>query len=297
MEVTILGCRGSYPVVYPELMYYGGDTTCIQIRADDAVVVLDAGTGIRKLGELPLHVTQVHLFITHLHWDHIIGFPLWKDLWTRSELTLHLYGLARTNDNFHIALERSITQPLYTRTREDVMMHLKYHDLQPGSRVEIDPGIVVRCAYANHPYRALGYRVEHQGKALAFVPDTAPFDRYLFADAMVTLETALAPGEREQLVVMQDSLIRLIGGADWLIYDSALLPEEYERLPHWGHSTMEQAINMTRTTSAGELIFFHHDPKRTDAELDALLRKHRNANPDLKLSMAYSGMVLEGGGR
>lgn len=293
MEVTILGCRGSYPVAYPDIMRYGGDTTCVQVTSNGTMVVLDAGTGIRKLRELPPEITEVHLFITHLHWDHIIGFPQWRDLWTRPELTLHVYGLERTNDNFHIALERSITQPLYAHKREEVMMHLKYHDLQPGKKVELAGGMVVKCAYANHPYRALGYRVEHNSKSLAFVPDTAPFDRYLFADEMVTLETSLAPGEREQLVEMQDNLIALLGDVNWMIYDSALLPHEYEKLPHWGHSTMEQAVDMARTAQVGELVFFHHDPKRTDEQLDALLAKQREANPDLKLSSAYSGMVLK----
>ncbi len=292
MEVTILGCRGSYPVSYPEIQRYGGDTACIQIYTDDAVVILDAGTGIRKLKPLPPHLTEVHLFITHLHWDHIIGFPQWKELWTRPELTLHIYGLERTNDNFHVALERSMTQPLYARTRREVMMRLRYHDLLPGARVEIPSEMVVTCAYANHPYRALGFRVEHQGRSLVFVPDTAPFDRYLFADAMVTIDTPLTPPERHLLVKMQDSLITFMSRADWLIYDSALLPEEYERLPHWGHSTMEQAVKMARAADAGELIFFHHDPKRTDDQLDALLAAQQAANPDLTLSSAYSGRVL-----
>lgn len=279
-------------MAYPEIMRYGGDTTCVQVCAEKTVVVLDAGTGIRNLRDLPADAREVHLFITHLHWDHILGFPQWKDLWTRPELTLNIYGLERANDNFHIALERSIVQPLYKRTFEEVAMQIKYHDLQPGTQVELPEGVIVKCAYANHPYRALGYRVEHQGQSLAFVPDTAPFDRYLFAEEMVTLQTRLAPGEREQLVEMQDSLIALLGDVDWMIYDSALLPQEYEKLPHWGHSTMAQAVEMARAAGVRELIFFHHDPKRTDAQVDALLAEQRETHPDMKLAAAYSGMGL-----
>lgn len=292
MQITVLGCRGSYPVAYPEIMRYGGDTTCVQITAGHTLLVLDAGTGLRKLRHLPPQITEIHLFITHLHWDHIIGLPQWSLLWAHPDMTLHIYGLERSHNNFYRALERSISDPLYSHTIKDIPMKFQYYELSPGQIVELEPGIEVSNAYANHPYRALGYRVQHEGQSFAFVPDTAPFDRYLFGDEIAYVEKTLTAPEREQLVRMEDGMINLIGDSDWLFYDAALTNEEYERLPHWGHSTMDQAVQIARAAGVKELIFAHHDPRRSDDEVDTMLAEQRLQNADMQLSAAFSGMQI-----
>lgn len=295
MEITIHGCRGSIPVSYPEIERYGGDTTCLEIRADDTAIILDAGSGIRKLHYLPDTIREAHLFITHLHWDHIIGFPHWTILWARPDLTLHIYGLERSHDNFYRALERSMSEPLYTHDVGDIPITFQYHELNPSQGIELGTNVHVSCTLANHPYRALAYRVQHGDEVLAFVPDTAPFDRYLFADDLVKMEQTLTPEERNTLIDMEDNLINLMGDATWLLYDAALTPAEYEMLPHWGHSTMAQAVEMARASSVKELVFFHHDPKRTDSQIDALLAEQRRENPDMTLSAAYTDMRISAG--
>ena len=292
MDITIRGCRGSYPVVHPDILRYGGDTTCIEIVSDDALLVLDAGTGIRMIDSVPAGVREVHLFITHLHWDHIIGFPQWPLLHSNQKMSFHLYGLERTHDHFYAALEQSITTPLYPRNLEDMLVGFHFHELQPGERIDVGNSMQVQTALANHPYRALGYRVSDENSALAFIPDTAPFDRYLFDDEIVLKETSLTGFEREKLVERQDQIIILAGDADWLIYDAALTPPEYEMLPHWGHSTPAQACGIARESGARELVLFHHGPNRTDDMVDAMLAEQVEANPDMNLSAAYAGMQL-----
>ena len=224
MEITIHGCRGSYPVAYPEISRYGGDTTCVEVVSNDALLVLDAGTGIRKISSVPDSVREVHLFVTHLHWDHIIGFPQWPLLHTREDLTYHLYGLERTHDHFYAALQQSISTPLYPRSLEDMLVGFHFHEVLPGERIDIGQTVQVQTALANHPYRALGYRVQDAHAAMTFIPDTAPFDRYLFDDDIVLKETSLTGFERERLVERQDQIVILAGDADWLIYDAALTP-------------------------------------------------------------------------
>jgi len=292
MEITIQGCRGSYPVAYPEILRYGGDTTCLEVVSDDALLVLDAGTGIRKINTIPENIREVHLFITHLHWDHIIGFPQWPLLHSHPDLSFHLYGLERTHDHFYAALEQSISTPLYPRSLEDMLVGFHFHELLPGDRMDVGNTLHVQTALANHPYRALGYRIESQQGTLAFIPDTAPFDRYLFDDEIVLKDTSLTGFEREKLVERQDQIVILAGDADWLIYDAALTPPEYEMLPHWGHSTMDQACDIARQAGAKELVLFHHGPTRTDDMVDNMLANQIKQNPDMNLSAAYAGMQL-----
>ncbi|MFP4321797.1 MAG: MBL fold metallo-hydrolase [Anaerolineales bacterium] len=295
MEVSILGCRGSYPVASSDVLRYGGDTTCVQIQADGQFILLDAGTGIRHVHGLPDGVGAVHMFITHLHWDHIIGFPLFPAL-QRPDITLHIYSLERSHDRFYAALQQSMSRPLVGREWNDMVVNFQFHELSPGAVVALTNDLYVTCALANHPYRALGYRVQHGAQALAFIPDTAPFDRYLFEDDIVFKETPLTPNERAQLETRYEAILALTESADWLIYDAALTPAEYEALPHWGHSTMPQAVAMARAAEVGELIFFHHNPTRTDEQIDALLAEQRAAHPDLYLAAAYAGMRLGGNG-
>lgn len=298
MYITILGCRGSYPVSYPEAIRYGGDTTCIQVVADGHFIVFDAGTGIRHMAEVPDYVNDVHLFISHLHWDHIIGFPLWPLLNSRPDLTVHIYSLARSHDRFYGALLQSLSRPLSNHDLEEMVVNFRFYELQPGQGVEIGQRVLVRCALANHPYKALAFRVDETGAgALTFVPDTSPFDRYLFNDDIVFKDTRLLPHERDLLMQRQEAVIRLASEADWLIYDAAQTDAEYEKLPHWGHSTMSQAAQMGRWAGVRELIMFHHNPNRTDTAIDAMLNAAQLAHPDLNISAAYAGMQrgLKGG--
>lgn len=292
MQITILGCRGSYPIAHPQVLRYGGDTTCLQVEAGNTLLILDAGTGIRHLKTIPPHIQAVHLFITHLHWDHILGFPQWAILQNRPDLKLNLYSLARTHDKFYAALEKTISQPLYSRRWDEVFGSWKYHELLPGDRVQL-LDLEVRCALANHPYRALAYRINSSTNSVAFIPDTSPFEHYLFDDAIVFRETSLTPSDKAVLNQRYDSLLQLAGDVDWLIYDAAQTDQEYALLPHWGHSTPAQAVQMARLTSAKNLILFHHGPNRTDDHVDKLLATERGLNPDLNIYAAAAGMKVE----
>jgi len=296
MDITILGCRGSYPVASAEVARYGGDTTCLSVETTGSLIILDAGTGLRHLPSPPLSIREAHLFLTHLHWDHILGFPQCPLFDTRPDLTLHVYSLERTHDRFYAALERSVSKPFHRRSFDDLLVDLKFHELKPSDSLLINDEVRVSCTLANHPYNALAFRLETTDAALAFVPDTAPFDRYLFDEEIVYLETSLTAEQKRTLVSRYDAFMALTAGVDWLVYDAALMPAEYERFPHWGHSTHQQAIEMGLTAQARQTVLFHHNPSRSDAQLDTLQAQLQAQYPKAHLCLAQSGMKLRKGG-
>jgi hypothetical protein len=154
----------------------------------------------------------------------------------------------------------------------------------------------VSTARANHPYRALAYRLETPDGILVFIPDTGPFHTVLFGDERVdwTGEPApISPTEQCELDEMRQRIIELAQGADWLLYDSQFTDAQYARFPHWGHSTAGQAREIAEEAGVGELLLFHHDPHRRDDEIDRIVAEQRaNAPPGLRISAAYEGMVL-----
>ena len=295
MIVRIWGSRGSYPVARAEMLRYGGNTTCAEVQIGSTRIVLDAGTGMRSLGDaLMAEATppkQIHLLMTHTHWDHIIGFPFFQPLF-RPETQLEIYGLQRTQSSLRTTIENALSDPLL----EDLRARLHFHELSFDMCFVIDGVARVSTAQSNHPYRALGYRIESDDGILVFIPDTGPFHTVLFGDERVDWQgqpTAQSPADLETLVQMREGIVRLAQGADWLIYDSQFTDTEYARFPHWGHSTPAQALEIAEAAGVRELLLFHHDPHRTDVALDQLLEHTRAiAPPGMKVWAAYEGMEL-----
>jgi len=302
MFARIWGTRGSYPVARADVLRYGGNTTCVEVRAENRCIILDAGTGMRLLGEAlmrePGAPRQLDLLITHTHWDHIIGFPFFAPIYAAG-WRLNIYGLSRTQASLRATIASALGDPLFPVGLEDLRAEVHVHEIHVGSAFELGP-VRVRTAQANHPYRALAYRLESDAETLVFVPDTGPFHTVLFGDERI--EWTGAPGagngaETRALAEMRARVIELAQGADWLLYDAQFTDEEYARFPHWGHGTASQAREIAEAAGARELLLFHHDPRRSDAELDAIVAAQRAAaRPGLAVSAAAEGRLLSKGG-
>ncbi len=303
MIVRIWGARGSYPVARAEMLRYGGNTTCVEVRVGDRCIMLDAGTGLRTLGDLLLHETKppraLDLLITHTHWDHIIGFPFFEPLF-QPNTRLEIYGLQRTQSSLRTTIANALSDPLLPLGLHDLRADLHFHELNEGLCFELGP-VRVSTARANHPYRALAYRLETDDAALVFVPDTGPFHTVLFGDERIEWTgqpTAHSQADLRALAEMRERIIDLARGADWLIYDAQFNAAQYARFPHWGHSTAEQACEIAEAAGVGTLVLFHHDPHRTDEEIDAIVMAQRAAAPPgLWIEAAYEGMELRKRGR
>jgi len=247
--VRFWGVRGSIPVSGPEFSRYGGNTSCIEMRCGKDTLLFDAGSGLRPAGRAlrASGVTDFDLFFTHCHYDHIIGLPAFKPIYERGfKVTLwsgHLAGRMTTRE----MVDEFIRPPWFPVKLDICKANLDYRDFVSGDVLRPRDGVVVRTGSLTHPGGFIGYRVEWGGRVVAVITDTEH-----------------EPGKLDQAV------LRLIEDADLVIYDCTYTEEEMERYRGNGHSTWQQGVKLCEAAGARGLALFHHEPSRTDGELDEM---------------------------
>jgi phosphoribosyl 1,2-cyclic phosphodiesterase len=276
MRIRFWGVRGSIPVPGPDTVAVGGNTSCVEVRCGKTLVILDGGTGIRLLGqsllgEMPL---VAHVFFSHVHWDHIQGFPFFTPAFVRGNV-FHLYGGNDVTRTLEETLAGQMDYPSFPVHLSEMGAKMTFHDLDEGQVVQVGEGEDVRVCNArgNHPNGVYAYRIDWGGKALAYCTDT------------------------EHYSVVDSKLRKLAAGADVLVYDAMYLPEEYagtqSGMPRtgWGHSTFEHGVELARAAGVRRLVLFHHDPGQNDAAVADKERRARLAFPETVA--AREGLVIE----
>ncbi len=272
-SVKFWGTRGSIACPSPDHIKYGGNTTCIEVNVGGRRFVLDAGTGIRVLGKeyLRTDVKVFHLLLTHTHWDHINGFPFFEPAYAKDR-SIHIMAgnLDPAHGGVKAVLAGQMNNPTFPVPMEAMAASLEFDDFEAGSDFHLYPDVLVRTEPLNHPNGATGYRIEFEGKSFCFVTDTEHFpDR------------------------MDENVLRLIEGADMVVYDTTYTEEEYPNHVGWGHSTWNEGVKLCREADAKQLILFHHEPCHTDEVMDRLEREAQAEWSDT--IAAREGMVLEVG--
>jgi len=278
LRLKIWGCRGSVATPGSETVTYGGNTSCVEVLLDgDAALVLDAGTGIRELGfDLARRGTrQIHLFLTHLHLDHVEGLRFFAPLWD-PKVTLDVWGPRSPVLGLRERILRSFSPPLFPLDFRDVPAHVSFHDL-PAEPWR-DDGVSLVSELVLHPGPTLGFRVEEGRTAVAYLPDHEP--------AMAGIE-----GRTPDWI----SGGAIAAGADLVLHDAQYLDEEYDSKMGWGHSSINQAVAFCRAVDARRLVLFHHEPQRSDPELERLEARAREVDgaDELAPVLAREGMVIE----
>ena len=286
MKIRFWGVRGSYPVPGPQTNRYGGNTSCVEVRPKDGPhIVIDAGTGIRRLGKEMMQGSHgegrgvSHLLISHTHWDHIQGLPFFAPLYQGGN---RFYVYARQRDDTHLrAVFASQTEdPYFPVPFNAVKADVAFRELVEGARFQIGD-VRVGCTRLNHPWIAMAYRLDCDGASVVYSTDTAPFTDILLEKEFIKSPPRLGDPPKQEdaakLVQMRDALVDLCRGADLLIYDTQFTPDEYRSRPHWGHSTPNDAIAIALAADVRRLALFHHAPERTDDEQDRILAETREA--------------------
>ena len=307
MRVRFWGVRGSLPVPGQRTERYGGNTSCVEVRSESGTrIVVDAGTGIRKLGkelaaESDSGCSDVHLLISHTHWDHIQGLPFFSPLYQKGS---RLCVYARKRDDLHLrAVFASQTDdPYFPIPFDEAKADIGFRELLDSAEFEI-ADVKVACTRLNHPYIATAYRLTVDGASVVYVSDTAPFTDILFEDQFIAQPPGpgaeLPPADTQKLARMRAGVVRLCEGADLVVYDTMFTSEDYKRIPHFGHSRPSDAVQICREAGARQLALFHHAPERSDTEIDAILAETqamtRREGFKLDVVAAYEGLDLSPG--
>jgi phosphoribosyl 1,2-cyclic phosphodiesterase len=278
MQLKIWGCRGSVPSPGPTTVICGGNTSCVELSLDDGtVLVLDAGTGIRDLGDdlVERGVRRIHLLLTHLHLDHVEGLRFFGPMWDKN-VTLDVWGPPSTVLSLEDSIARTFSPPLFPIDLGVVPAQVAFHDA-PRQPWQIESALVT-AALVVHPGPTLGYRIEADGSSIAYLPDHEP---------------ALTGIEQRSSDWISGAAIA--EGVDVLLHDAQYFEDEYAERIGWGHSSVSDTIAYAQALRVGRLVLFHHEPHHSDEVLSGLegraqeLVRQDGGRPTL----AREGMVVE----
>ncbi len=274
MQITFRGVRGSYPTATPHNMRYGGNTPCIEVWAGETCLIIDAGTGIRSLGRELVERDQqeIHLLISHTHWDHIQGFPHFAP--QDSEKThIHVYALSHPNQCIGDTLRTQQQAPFHTISIDERKAQIEFIEVNDGQPFAIGDA-QISCHRLNHPSITGGYRIEYGNKTLSYVSDVDLYGPTLLGEGMKNGSPEEEQAWHQQL---QNNARDLAHRADLMICDTFFLPEEYQH--DWGHSRPEDALRLGDEAAIECLALFHHEPHRSDSEIDAVQEQYRKEAP------------------
>jgi len=252
MIIRCYGARGSIPVSGEGYLKYGGDTTCLEIRSrNDQIIIVDAGSGIRRLGNRLLAEGRFdyNVLFTHSHWDHILGFPFFKPIYN-NRCTIHLMGCRTTQGDIQMLLSKTMRAPYFPYPFEKIQAQLHYaNECREDFTVDT---IRIEPIPLSHPNIGMGFRFTEDGRSFVFLTDNE-------------LDYPHRGGKT------LDDYAAFSEGTDLLIHDAEFTPEEYVQKRSWGHSSYMDALDLALKAGVRRLGLFHHNQDREDPAQDAIV--------------------------
>lgn len=298
IKVKFWGVRGSIPCPGQSTMKYGGNTACIELRFPEVNrhIIIDAGSGIRELAgymlqhDLPKGPISTDIYLSHTHWDHIMGFPFFVPLYIPGS-SIKVYGPVTYEDEpLEAVVGGQMKYRYFPVNMGELAGNIEYLRLKEDPNIDLGDGITLATTIINHPITALGYRFTYKGAVFCTAYDTEPF-RNLFIsdpddpnyDELMAHEGELAA--QEQNKVLED----FFSGADLLVHDAQYTRKEYENgKVGWGHTPIEDAIAAAKRAGVKKLALFHHDPERSDTDLDHMAELYCTGENSEKMDLFFA---------
>lgn len=259
MIVRFWGVRGSLPTPGAATLRYGGNTICVELRCGPRLLILDAGSGLRELGNALTAsgaIVDADILLSHTHFDHICGLPFFRPMFDPSARLRFWGGHLAPPDGIAGALLRSWRAPLMPDLDVAFRANLAFQDFAAGEVLALHPGLHVRTVALNHPGNAIGYRIEWGASSVCYLTDT-----------------------EHPTNGIDQNLLRFVTGTDIMIYDASFTDEEYQSRIGWGHSTWRAAADLADAAAVGRLVLFHHDPGHDDVTMDGIARSIATRRP------------------
>jgi phosphoribosyl 1,2-cyclic phosphodiesterase/CheY-like chemotaxis protein len=285
-RIRLWGVRGSIPVPGKGTVRYGGNTSCVEVRADGEIIILDAGSGIRLLGlaldkEFGPRSMRLTLLISHTHWDHIQGLPFFSPAYNQKNL-IRVLGYEGARAGLAKILASQMETPFFPVSLRQLPSHLAIEELK---EMEFQIGsIEVRSKFANHPGICAGYRLFTSSGSIAYFPDNEPYEQLKLQLASrdgITEEEA-----RDFAATERKKMVEFLRDCDFAIMDTQYTEEEYAKHVGWGHSSVDSVVSLALDANVGKLLLFHHDPNHDDQMIDKIVEHARAL-------VAKSGKPLE----
>jgi phosphoribosyl 1,2-cyclic phosphodiesterase/CheY-like chemotaxis protein len=257
-RVKFWGTRGSIATPGPETIRYGGNTACVEVRCGEDIIIFDCGTGIRELGislakEYAERNLEVHLFVSHTHWDHIQGFPFFQPAY-RAGNRVNIYSLHSPDRSLEKLFTGQMDGNYFPVTLDELMARLHFEEL--GGDVHIGD-VTISQMHLNHPGLALSFRMESKGRSMVYMTDHEPYHKLL--------------GESPHTKKLDDEIDAFAKGTDLLIREAQYTDEEYVVKKGWGHSSTSDAVLSAVHAEVKRLVLFHHDPMHDDQQIDSMV--------------------------
>ena len=275
LTVRFWGVRGSIPCPGSNTVIYGGNTSCIEIRADDRLIIVDMGTGARPLGDFLMFndlkkygKIKADIFMTHTHWDHIMGFPMFTPVYIKNSELKITGPVVSKKESLKNIFEAQFSHNFWPVRYEELAAKIEYNQIKE-TELDLGGGLSVTSKFLNHPVICLGYKFCYDNKSITVIYDHEPF-----SDAKENKE-----------------IVRFVKDSDLLIHDAHFTREDYKKHKGWGHSPIDHAVKTAKDAKVKKLILFHHEPKHTDKQLKQLEKEY--VNNDVKVIMAKEGMLLK----
>ena len=287
MNVTFWGVRGSIPTPDIDHMRWGGNTSCLEVSVPgEPPLILDCGTGVRRLGERIAQAggTRADILLSHVHIDHVVGLPFFAPLHV-PDVSVTVTVPAFSDEEASDKITRYLNGTLHPLRLCDLSCNLAIAGMRPGETFKRAGFDVTACAL-NHPGGSLAYRIERGGRSFCYVTDTAPLAPY---GEGIAAGKDMTPGE--------ERVSAFLDGADFVVFDTMFSESEYVERMTWGHAYPEYAVALCAASNVKTLCLFHHLPAADDTRMDALARHWQSVPGPLRVVVAREGETVEVGAK